>query len=68
MDQIWDRNPSKSEVIGRCGGDENLRMITQDRHKPNAKNKNKKQHQHCISLKSFISKCYIVARVTYLVC
>jgi len=22
MDMIWDRNPSKSEVIGRCGGDE----------------------------------------------
>ena len=22
MDKIWDRNPSKSEVIGRCGEDE----------------------------------------------
>ena len=22
MDKILDRNPSKSEVIGRCGGDE----------------------------------------------
>ena len=22
MDKIWVRNPSKSEVIGRCGGDE----------------------------------------------
>ena len=22
MDKIWDRNPSKSEVIGSCGGDE----------------------------------------------
>ena len=22
MDKIWDRNPSKSEVIGRCGGGE----------------------------------------------
>ena len=21
MDKIWNRNPSKSEVIGRCGGD-----------------------------------------------
>jgi len=21
MDTIWNRNPSKSEVIGRCGGD-----------------------------------------------
>ena len=22
MDNIWDENPSKLEVIGRCGGDE----------------------------------------------
>ena len=22
MDKTWYRNPSKSEVIGRCGGDE----------------------------------------------
>ena len=22
MDKIWDRNPSTSEVIGRCGGNE----------------------------------------------
>jgi len=22
MDKIWDRNPSKSEVIGYCGGEE----------------------------------------------
>ena len=22
MDKIWDRNPSKSKVIGRCGGDQ----------------------------------------------
>ena len=22
MDKIWDRNPSKSEVIGHCHGDE----------------------------------------------
>ena len=22
MDKIWDRNPSKPEVIGRSGGDE----------------------------------------------
>ena len=22
MDKIWDRNPLKSEVIGRCGRDE----------------------------------------------
>jgi len=39
MDKIWDRNPSKSEVIGRCGGDEK-RMTTQNRQMSNAK-KNK---------------------------
>ena len=26
-------NPSKSEVIGRCGGDERTRMATQNRQK-----------------------------------
>ena len=26
MDKIWYRNPSKSEVIGRCGGDKKNRM------------------------------------------
>ena len=31
MDNIWDGNPSKSEVIGRCGGDEKNRMPTQNR-------------------------------------
>ena len=38
MDNIWYENPSKSEVIGRCGGDEKTRMITQNRQKSNAKN------------------------------
>ena len=37
MDKIWDGNPSKSEIIGRCGGDENTRMTTRNRHKSNAK-------------------------------
>ena len=40
MGKIWYRNPSKSEVIGRCGGDEKNRMTTQNRHKYNAKNNN----------------------------
>ena len=37
MDKIWYRNPSKSEVIGRCGGDEKKRMTTQNRQKLNTK-------------------------------
>jgi len=31
MDKIWDRNPSKSEVIGHCGGDEKKLITTQNR-------------------------------------
>ena len=42
MDKIWYRNPSKSEVIGRCDGDEKKRMTTQDRQKSNAKKTNYK--------------------------
>ena len=38
MDKIWYRNPSKSEVIGHCGGDKK-RMTTQNRQKSNANNK-----------------------------
>ena len=38
MDKIWYINPSKSEVIGRCGGDDKkTRMTTQNRQKSNAK-------------------------------
>ena len=37
MDTIWYRNPSTSEVIGSCGGDEKKRMTTQNRQKSNAK-------------------------------
>ena len=32
-------NHSKSEVIGRCGGDEKKQMTTQNRQKSNAKKK-----------------------------
>ena len=28
MDKIWYRNPSKSEIIGRCGGDEKTKQKT----------------------------------------
>jgi len=31
MDKIWDRDPLKSEVIGRCDEDEKKRMTTQNR-------------------------------------
>jgi len=40
MDKIWDGNPSKSEVIGPCGGDENTRMTMQNRQRSIANNTN----------------------------
>ena len=54
MDKNWYRNPSKSEIIGRCGGDEKTRMTTQNRNKSNAKKTNKKNNNtksyHSITL------------------
>ena len=44
MDTIWDGNPSKSEIIGRCGGDEK-RMTTQSRQRQTKQNKQTKQHK-----------------------
>ena len=44
MDKIWYRNPSKSEIIGRCGGDEKTRMTTQNRQKSNTKISKTKLH------------------------
>ena len=37
--KIWYRNPLKSGVIGRCGGDEK-RMTTQNQQKSNSKKTN----------------------------
>ena len=42
MGKIWYRNPSKSEVIGRCGENEKKQMTTQNRQKSNAKKHPKK--------------------------
>ena len=43
IDKIWDENPSKSEVISRCGwrGRKN-QMPTKNRHSLNAKFKKKR--------------------------
>ena len=43
MDNIWDRNPSKSEVIDRCGGDEKKKNDHAEPTKPNAKKDNQKK-------------------------
>ena len=46
MDKIWYRNPSKSEVIGRCGGDEKAewQRRTDKSRTLNKKQKNKKKY------------------------
>ena len=46
MDKIWYRNPSKSEVIGRCGGDEKNRITMQNWQKSNAKQKQKQTQKN----------------------
>ena len=50
MDKIWYRNPSKSEVIGRCGGDEK----TNDHAEPTKVERQKKippkNHCKCIDI------------------
>ena len=43
MGKIWYRNPSKSEVIDRCGADEKTRMTTQNRQSRMLK----KTKKHC---------------------
>ena len=45
MDKIWYRNPSKSEVIGRCGGNEK----TNDHAEPTKVEQIKKIHDNCIT-------------------
>ena len=37
MDKLWDENPLKSEVIGRCGGDEKKQMTMHNWQKSNLK-------------------------------
>ena len=46
MDKIWYRNPSKSEVIGRCGGDEKNEWPRRTDKKSNAKKT--KKHQYVV--------------------
>ena len=43
MDKIWYRNPSKSDVIGRCGGDEKNEWPSRTDKKSNDKKEEKKK-------------------------
>ena len=52
-------NPSKSEVIiGRCGGDENPRMITQNRPKSYAKKKKKEEERIVFNQRTISIICF----------
>ena len=50
MDKIWDRNPSKSEFIGRCDGDEKEK--TNDPRRTEKSRTLKKTHKHCGSFQN----------------
>ena len=59
MDKIWYENPSKSEVIGRCGGDEK----TNDHAEPTSrtlKKTHKKQQQKLMCIFDITIKPMIV--------
>ena len=60
IDKIWDENPSKSEVISRCGwrGRKN-QMPTKNRHSLEAKFKQKKRVQIWIKLCS-LQACAVI--------
>mgnify|MGYP000243506338 CR=1 FL=1 len=45
MDKIWYRNPSNSEVIGRCSWDEKTNDHTEPTKKSSAKKKGKKSNR-----------------------
>ena len=58
MDKIWYKNSSKSEVIGRCGGQEKEKqMITQNQQKLNVKKKN--DHLYSSVLKMWKIACIV---------
>ena len=66
MEKIRYINPSKSEVIGRCGGDENKRMTTQNRQNSKAK-KNKTYINRCLRFEKYTFAIYIIRRYTIFV-
>ena len=53
MDKIWYRNPSKSEVIGRCGGEEKTNDHADPTKKSNVKKKKRTNHLKVIYLMQY---------------
>ena len=64
MDKIWYRNPSKSEVIGRCGGDGKNEWPHRTDKKLNAKNKFLKTIWSAIIRINTEDRSFIITNVT----
>ena len=59
MDKILYSNPSKWEVIGRCGRDKTKRMTRQNRQKSNVKKERKKGGSQLLMFASNVCSLYI---------
>ena len=59
MNKIWYRNPSKSEVIGRCGGDEKTEWPRITDNKSNAKKNRFKKKMWYVSFQMIAYLIYI---------
>ena len=61
MDKIWYRNPSKLEVIGRCGGDEKSEWSRRTDKKSNAKKIGKKWKKYGQTIRlTYIKLSYVL--------
>ena len=58
MDNIWYRNPSKSEVIGRCDGDEKTEWPRRTDKSRTLKKKEKKNYWNYHKTKNVLNKVY----------
>ena len=54
MDKIWYRNPSKLEVIGRCGGDEKTELPRRIDKSRTLKKHTKKQNKKILSISMIV--------------
>ena len=66
MDKIWYRNPSKSELIGRCGRDEKKQLTTQADKSRNAKYLKKMKKIKNNDNKYIMNKSVLINRINVL--
>ena len=58
MDNIWDGNPSKAEVIGHCGRDGKKRMTTQNRQSRTLNKNLNNSYLHTIHVSVILNNLY----------